>query len=145
MSDAIYTTRADVDAMIPRAFVVSALADDPDQPGTESAGAWESLVQLAARDIDARLAQRYRVPLAEPVPAVVRMASLHIILEALYLRRGYSGKENPYTASAKSWRDKIDAIARGDEPLTYDASTGETGITIISDDASGVSSWGLNS
>lgn len=145
MSDAIYTTREDVEALLPQSFLTAALADDPDAPETENAAAWERIVALAARDVEGRLAQRYRVPFAAPLPAVVSMASLHIVLEMLYQRRGNYEAANPYAASAKAWRDKLDAIGRGDEPLTYDATTGETGITIISDEATGVSRWGLNS
>lgn len=140
----MYTTRQDVLAHIPEAFLTQALSDDPASEG-ESPGIWESIQAVAEAEVDGYLGARFAVPFADPVPDVVRMACLMILLETLYSRRGSYGDANPYTARAEAVRSKLGRIGKGEEPLTYSAAPGRASVMIVGEDAAGVSRYGFNS
>ena len=139
----MYTTRQDVKAYIPEEFLLQALTDDAGS-AEETPGIWESVLAVAEAEVDGYLGARFAVPF-DPVPDVVRMASLLFVAEALYARRGSYGSANPFTARADAMRTKLERIGRGEEPLTYGAPTGRTSVMVISEDAAGVSRYGFNS
>ena len=124
-----YLVQSDLHALVPAAFVVEALDDDRD--GLADTGAWDAVQAVASEAVDSRLGGRYPVPFTTPLPALVVEAARIFACEALYLRRGRSGDENPFTRRANDLRAKLDAIGQGEQPLTPGATRARPPISII--------------
>lgn len=110
-----YVELTDLSALIPPATLTEALDDNGD--GAADAGLFDGLSSQVSRDIDGRLGQRYLTPFVYPYPALVVSAARIFAVEALYTRRNLTGDKNPFTAQADKWRDKLDLIGAGKEPL----------------------------
>lgn len=118
MSRPTYTTLAQIKAKLPHEFVVEALDDDKD--GVMDEDVLAAVLEDAASQVDARLGQRYAVPFdPDDLPAIVSSSSLMFVLETLYQRRGYGTEENnPFLASARAARRKLEEIGMGTGQLT---------------------------
>lgn len=115
-----YITRSRLAAVIPPQFMLEALDDDGD--GVEDAGLFDEVLAAAQTDVDGILGKRFATPFANPIPAIVADATTKIFAELLYIRRGYGSEEkpNPWGPKAKTAREKLEKIAKGEEPLTPD-------------------------
>jgi len=112
-----YTAQSEILSRLPERFLIEALDDDGD--GIADPEAWEAVANGAATEIDGLLGMRFSTPFPAPVPAVVAAASLILIMEALYDRRGMTGKDNnPYYIRAEEQRATLRKIGAGDMPLT---------------------------
>lgn len=134
-----YVVQAEIEAHLPPQFLVEALDDDGD--GTADPDAWDKVAAAVATEIDGTLGQRFAVPFS-PVPAVVSRAAQVFSLEMLYQRRGVPAEGNPWTTPATRLRDKLDAIAKGEEPLTPDIHRANPSVTAVTEPAKSVSSFG---
>lgn len=134
----MYTTQTEVLGKLPKSKLDDALLDEDDEITTDEEKAekreqvWNSIAEGAAMEIDGYLAQQYTVPFSDPVPALVKAASLIFVLETLFQRRGYYGDENLYTTQASGWRVKLDLIGKGKEPLQAGTTKAIHTITITS-------------
>jgi len=95
-----YLQQSDVvPAFIEQKIFDQALDDTGD--GTADSGAWDALVAAVSEEADGILASRFDVPFSDAdVPPQVKTAVRFGVLEALWLRRGYSPESNPYAAKA---------------------------------------------
>lgn len=80
-----YSTYADLKKAIPEETLIQ-LTDDEGAGTVNQARISEAIAQADA-NIDGYLGARYAVPLAAPVPAVVRMLSVDLAVYNLYSRR----------------------------------------------------------
>ncbi len=80
-----YSTYIDLKKMIPEETLVQ-LTDD-EGAGTANQARISEAVAQADADIDGYLGARYAVPLAEPIPAVIRKLSVDLAVYHLYSRR----------------------------------------------------------
>lgn len=111
----MYSTRADLHAIIPPQFITQALDDNGD--GVEDEGLYDEVATAADVAIDGYLSGRYTPPYADPVPALVRESAKVFVAESLYQRRGYAADANPYTARAGHLRKQLEAIGNGNGSL----------------------------
>jgi phage gp36-like protein len=109
-----YTTMAQVTAKIPPQFLLEALDDDGD--GQADPGLFNQVVANVATEIEGALGQRYAVPFDNPLPAVVASAALTLACYGIYARR-VTEEMNPFAKLAKETRDKLAAIAKGEQSL----------------------------
>ncbi|MBB5351103.1 phage gp36-like protein [Haloferula luteola] len=126
-----YITQDDIEPKLPPAFITEALDDDGDQ--RQDPGLWEKIEADAANDIDGILGQRFAVPFAEPIPAIVKSAAKIFVLATLYFRRGKS--PNPWETPAKEMTEKLGRIANGEEPLTPDINRKKDSVAAITEPA----------
>ena len=121
-----YFLRSELEAKVPASIILQALDDDAD--GVEDVGNWDLLVADVQRQIDGRLEAQFAVPLAEPLPQVIREAAVILAAETIFLRRGKGGDDNPWVNQANAMRARLEKIGAGDLPMTYhdvpDASAG---------------------
>jgi phage gp36-like protein len=110
-----YTTKSEIEPLLPAADLVQALDDDND--GVEDPGLWDAIAAAAAAAVDGKLGQRYAVPFAAPYPAVVVEASKTFVMEMLFARRGVDSEKNPWAKRATEMRATLTYIATGDQPL----------------------------
>lgn len=112
-----YVTQDQVTPLIPPDFLAEALDDDND--GSEDTGLWDDLVTAVSDEVDGTLGQRYATPFADDHVAIgfIRHSTRTLLLEALYLRRGYAGDDNPWGQRAADVRTTLRSIAAGDRPL----------------------------
>lgn len=116
-----YTSQAEIEALLPPAFLTEALDDDRD--ASADSGLLDAVIQAAGDEIDGLLSPSYDVPFTDtPLPALVRSAARILTCEALWLRRGHSGDANPWTSRANDVRRRLEDAGRGDVALT--ATTG---------------------
>jgi phage gp36-like protein len=113
---------AELKAIMPPSKITEALDDDKD--GEADAEAFAAVAGYVDNLIDGALGQRYTLPLAT-VPPLVTAVALTLFAEALYLRAGFSGDQNPFAKRAEDARAKLERIAAGDEDLTFDAEPGD--------------------
>ena len=116
---------ADTDALkavMPPAKITEALDDDRD--GVADPEAFAAVAAYVDDAVDGALGQRYTLPLAA-VPSLVSAIALTLFAEALYLRAGFSGDQNPFARRADDARAKLEAVAKGDQDLTFDAAPGD--------------------
>lgn len=113
-----YITLAELKGKIPDQDLLAALDDNRD--GTIDADIWAQIASDVQREIDGTLGQRYAVPFADPLPAVVSLGAQILALEAVYKRRGAINEKSPEAIAAKNFRTKLSAIANGEEPLAPD-------------------------
>jgi hypothetical protein len=121
-----YITLAKLKAGLP-IEITDKLLDD-DGSGVAPSDNWTAIATSVQDEIDGRIGQRYAVPFADPVPAVIANAAFVLAAELVYQRRGFFNDGNPWTARAQGIRGSagtpggqpglLDKIASGDEPLT---------------------------
>jgi len=111
----MYITQTKLYAAVPRQLVEQALNDDG--VGGEDTGAWADVADAVQSAIDGPLSQRYAVPFAGTLPPLVAQAALVLAAELIYLRRGISGTNNPWTAKADGIRTDLADVAAGKKPL----------------------------
>jgi hypothetical protein len=123
-------SQSDLAAIIPPAYILGALDDDGD--GIADAGLWDTVCLAADRMINSRLAPRFSVPL-NPAPDIIIEAKKVFLAEMIYLRRGVSGEQNPWTDQAAALRKRLERIASGDEELTAGSASARPGGALISE------------
>jgi phage gp36-like protein len=128
-----YVTKADLEGLIPPQFLLEALDDDGD--GAEDAGLWDRVAAQAGEAVDALLGQRFAVPFASPLPALVSQAAKIFAASALYRRRGMTSDRNPFAKEEERLSVKLSRIGEGKEPLTPEADRAQDSISVISEDA----------
>ena len=75
------------------------------------------------------------VPFVNPIPNVVLDCARVFAAELLYKRRGTADKENPWASQAKTLRDKLAAIVKGDEPLTPEIQRANPSVSVVTEPA----------
>lgn len=128
----MYTSRAAITAKLPEHFLLEALDDDAD--GVEDTGLLDTIVANAEREIDSYLEGRYTLPLS-PTPALLGTASLVLVLEALYFRRGVDPDKNPWRNRASEIRARLRRILSGEESLIAGTEKAEPGAIAITEPA----------
>jgi phage gp36-like protein len=136
-----YIEQSEIDGLLPTEFQIAAMDDDGD--GVADPTIWPSILAAASGEIDGRLGQRYSVPFTAPYPAPVAQAAKVFSLYYTYKRRGISEALNPWAEEAKAWREKLDAIAKGDQPLTASSTQKNPAGVVISEDSKLYSEGGL--
>ena len=111
-----YIQKSDLDGKVPASMLLQALDDNND--GVEDDGIWDSVVRGVQDAIDGFLEANFTVPLEEPLPAIVREAAKILTAEAVYMRRGLSGDQNPWIKQADAMRTRLEAIGSGEKQLT---------------------------
>jgi phage gp36-like protein len=128
-----YILQSNLDGKVPAQILLQALDDNGD--GLADDGVWDKIVTDVENAINGRLEGNYTVPLTAPYPAIITEAAKILAAEAIYLRRGLSGDQNPWVKQADAMRKRLEDIGSGDKPLT--AATNPQGMTgvIISEDS----------
>ena len=124
-----YILQSALKGKVPDDLLLQALDDNAD--GVADDGVWDAISGDVDRAIDGRLEGRYSVPLAAPLPAVVTEAATVIACEAVYMRRGLSGDNNPWTKQADAFRKRLEAIGAGELPLNATIIPVKSGGTVI--------------
>lgn len=109
-----YATSSDLAAEMPPSVLLSALDDDRD--GVADAGLLDLILDEATDAVDAYLAGRYQVPLADP-PALARRACKVFALEMICRRRELG--DNPWTKQADAFRATLAKVQSGELGLDY--------------------------
>lgn len=128
----MYTSRQQITAKLPDRFLVEALDDDAD--GEEDSGVLDTIIGIVDAEIDGYLEGRYTLPL-NPTPALLGTASLNLVLEQLYFRRGVDPDKNPYRNRASELRARLRRIASGEESLIAGTEKAEPGAISITEPA----------
>lgn len=129
-----YVARAQIEALVPPAFLLEALDDDND--GNEDAGVFDAIVEGAQQEVDFFLGAVMAVPFTGTIPAGASHAAKIFVLEALYARRGYSADtdpRNPWASQAKGMRAKLQRISAGEEPLSPTQEQVSPGVVLVSE------------
>lgn len=126
-----YVLLGQLSALIPPQFLTEALDDDGD--GVADPGVFDSIVDTVHKEIDGALGQRYPVPFSNPIPAVVADAAIVLTAHTLYSRRAVEDKKNPFDRRAKEVREKLAAIAKGEQPLAPEAKRAKPSASIVSE------------
>jgi len=129
-----YITQDELYAAIPRQLVDQALNDDGVGSGPDT-DAWASVAAAVDKAINGPLSQRYAVPFAVPLPPLVEDAALVLAAELIYMRRGISGTDNPWTARADKMRDRLSAVGAGSAPLFPGIDREKDSISVITEDS----------
>lgn len=124
-----YVQFSDVEAKIPRRFLHEALDDDLD--GQADPAIFDTIVGQIGNEIEGTLGQRYATPFTAPYPSIILDAALIFACEAIYGRR-VAPEQNPWKSRADQIRTKLDAIAKGDQPLTPDLQRKDPSVSVIS-------------
>lgn len=128
-----YILQSALKGKVPDDLLLQALDDDAD--GVADDGVWESIAEDVDQAINGRLEGRYAVPLAEPLPSVVLESATVFAAEAIYLRRGLSGDQNPWTKQADTFRKRLEDIGSGLQPLTNAIKAVKSGGAVIGEEA----------
>lgn len=131
MSD--YIERAQIEAIVPPAFLLEALDDDND--GEEDSGVYDALVSGAQDEVDGYFAPVVTVPF-ETVPPLAKVATKLFILESLYARRGYSKDtepKNPWYSQAAGMRARLQRVSSGDERVSPTQAQVVPGVVLVSE------------
>ena len=105
-----YTTRPQIEALIPAPVLIQALSDDG--TGVELDGLIGAVIQNASDRVDAYLETRYTVPLDSP-PASVRNACLVFACHMIYERRQIFGEKNPFNQQMLAVQKELEKIQEG--------------------------------
>ena len=124
-----YVNMTDITGMIPGPFLVQALDDNGD--GNADAGVWDQIAQDVADVINGTLGKRYPVPFHNPLPSAVTKAAKTLAAEQIYIRRGKSGKDNPFADKAAAVMTELESIAAGEQPLDPAQNRALPSVTII--------------
>lgn len=128
-----YTTRAKIETQLPPQFILEACDDDKD--GVEDAGLFDAILAEADGELNGILGQRFTVPFTGDLPPILPRAATLFVLETLYRRRGYGteANPNPFTGEARRMREKLDRIARGEEPLAPEQVRTRPSVSLITE------------
>jgi len=135
-----YVTMAAMNGLIPNAFLVQALDDDED--GVADPTAWADVLAAVQAEIDGVLGVRFTVPFANPLPGMVVDAAQVLAAELLYNRRGFAEDKNPWTRRARTVRERLEKIARGELPLTPETQRARPSASIVAEPAKTTSQSG---
>jgi hypothetical protein len=136
-----YIVQTDLEAKVPATLILQALDDNAD--GVQDDGLWDKVYTAVENEIHGVLEGRYAVPFASPYPSVVVTAAFVLMAEAIYLRRGLAGDQNPWTKQAADIRKTLADIGSGDKPLKYEVTPAQTGGAVISEPAKTYQEGGL--
>jgi phage gp36-like protein len=128
-----YVAQTDLKGKIPDDLLLQALDDNND--GVADDGVWDQIAADVDKAINGPLEGRYTVPLAAPYPSVVQDAAVVFACEAIYMRRGLAGDQNPWIKRADALRKRLEAIGNGDQPLTATATPAKSGGAVIGESA----------
>ncbi len=128
-----YVLLGQLSALIPPQFLTEALDDNGD--GVADPGVFDAVVAAVQQEIDGALGQRFAVPFANPIPAVVADAALVLAGFSLYARRGVAEEKNPFAARAREIRAKLAAIAQGQQPLAPEQRRAQPSASIVTEPA----------
>lgn len=105
-----YTTRAKVEARVPKSLVVRAC--DRDDDGAEDSGVFDTLLATIETEIDGLIAAAIDLPFTT-VPSAVQDAALVLVCEALYANVNTPVKENPWADRATRVREFLAQVGQG--------------------------------
>lgn len=117
-----YTTRSEVEALIPPPLLLRALDDNGD--GTEDSGLFTTLQASADAQVNGMISTRYTLPLTAPYPDIVTQSALYFLLESIYQRNGVGAGVNPWSQQALQFREQLKRIGRGEIQMTPDVTPG---------------------
>lgn len=126
-----YVVQADLEGKIPQQLLLQALDDNGD--GLADDGVWDKLVTDVESAINSRLEANYTIPLETPVPAIITEAAKVLAAEAIYMRRGLTGDQNPWTKQADAMRKRLEDIGSGSVQLLPNKTPQGSSGTVISD------------
>lgn len=126
-----YILQTALKGKVPDDLLLQALDDNAD--GMADDGIWDTIAADVDRAIDGRLEGRYAVPLAAPLPAVVIEAATVFAAEAVYMRRGLAGDQNPWIKQADAFRKRLEAIGAGEQPLKNNVTPAKSGGSVITE------------
>jgi len=126
-----YILQTALKGKVPDDLLLQALDDNAD--GVADDGIWDTIAADVDRAIDGRLEGRYTVPLAAPLPAVVVEAATVFAAEAVYMRRGLAGDQNPWIKQADAFRKRLESIGSGEMPLNNTVVPAKSGGAVISE------------
>ncbi len=108
-----YSTRPDLEEIVPARDLVAALDDDGD--GLEDEGLYDTLAESAGRKVNSYLEGRYGhcMPFSMPPPALCRSAAVAFLAEAIYTRRPGADVPPKVAELAKEARESLKAIQKG--------------------------------
>lgn len=106
-----YATRAEIEALLPASALSSALTDG--KSGGEIEGLFDRIQAAADLEVDAILGSAFPLPLAAPLPPLVRRAAAIFCLRAIYSRKGIGKDENPWSEAADQIRELLEGAASG--------------------------------
>lgn len=128
-----YVNLSDLNGKIPLPFLTQAL-DDSNAKVIDQ-GIWALIQTQAGNAVDARIGQRYALPLATPYPAVVTEAAVVFACEMIYARRSIAEKDNPWTGQADKFRAMLDEIGAGTIPFTPTLNRADPSASVIAEPA----------
>jgi phage gp36-like protein len=132
----MYTTRAQIQALIRAATLAEMLDDDRD--GEEDAGLLDGIIAAACRTVDAALGVAVATALVgvSPIPPVVEEAATLAACYLLFRRLPTEDAKNPFADSANAAMERCRAIGRGEAALVPVAAAGGVGnVELKFDDA----------
>ncbi len=133
-----YVLLSDLSGKIPSPFLIEALDDS--SSGSADAAIWNQIAADVAQEINGILGQRFTVPFANPIPDIVASSAKTLACEAIYMRRGKAGKENPFDTAASDVRKLLKAIANGEKPLTPTTNRAKPSASVVTEPAATSSS-----
>jgi len=136
MATFTYTTRAEIEALLPAALLRQSL--DQYGNGEETGGVFAALAGVADDEVEALVQPTVDAADLAAAPAVMRDAARKILCDLLYRRMPTKDEENPWNRAAKEARDLLRRIGLGKVPLSADEVPSGAA---ISDDAD--SDWTL--
>jgi phage gp36-like protein len=125
-----YISQPDLENVIPPPHFRAFLDDTRD--GQADAGLLERIMDAASNEVDAYIAPVHSVPLTS-ASATAKAAAVAFACEMLYTRRMISGDNNPWTARADSWREKLGRIGSGDLPLDVGVEASASFVAAVTD------------
>lgn len=112
-----YTTREKIEALIPSNFLERGIMIE----GQEESGLLDSIISVAAMEIDGFLASRYSVPFVAPIHPFIATASIIITCDLVYKRNAVNDENNPWAERADKIRNQLQDLSDG--VSTLDAAT----------------------
>lgn len=126
-----YVELVDLKDKVPDRDLVQMLDDNKD--GVVDADVWAQVQAGVQTEIDGTLGQRYEVPFAAPIPAVVKLAAKRFAIEAVYARRGLADEKQPFVVDANATRKVLQAIAEGKAALAPERQRANPSGVVISE------------
>lgn len=124
-----YITFDELKGLVPDGWVTAALDDD----GDGNAEKFETVRDLAEREVNGVVGLRYAVPVV-PTPPILGTIAVYIAAEIVYGRRGMS--ENfPYKDAVAVYRRQLRDIGAGDLPLGPEQNRKKSSVTVITEES----------
>lgn len=137
MPSLTYTTRAEIDALLPADLVVRAC--DADGDGIEDTGLFDAVVSVAGDEVEALVAPALDASTLAAAPAVLRDAARKIVCDLLYRRLATPRAENPWAEAADRARELLGRIGAGE--IVVAAALGAAAAAVTAEDGD----WNLES